>query len=249
MVKRSVDQKLRLRIFDARHRRIETGAVIKNRKHMNGVEGGKGTCYQWKEKGQCSKGDQCSFHESSDRAKPTPKAEPPSGPPSSKTQGRSESRTRDARGRSQSEKFNRPPCKYFLTGTCTRSTCEYWHPPECRFYKTETGYKAWDKCLFPHHKVHDQLNKKPQKAQTKRKRDDKNAVAIVKNVLRLARLGIIGSQRGKQSRGNPMQKVLGSIRRVRFTQSTLRQASIRETKDHRLEKYKSNFLISEVPTF
>ena len=36
-------------------------------------------------KGQCSKGDECGFwHESNDRAKPTPKAAPPSGPPTSK---------------------------------------------------------------------------------------------------------------------------------------------------------------------
>ena len=47
--------------FDATHGRIETGAVGKNRKGMSGVEGGKGTWYQWKEKVQCSKGDQCSF--------------------------------------------------------------------------------------------------------------------------------------------------------------------------------------------
>ena len=50
MVKRSVDQKLRLRNFGARHGRIETGAVGKNRKGSVGVEGGKGLCYQWKEK-------------------------------------------------------------------------------------------------------------------------------------------------------------------------------------------------------
>ena len=69
MVKRSTDQKLRLRNFEARHRRIETGAVVKSRKGLGGVEGRKGICYLWKEKGQCSKGDQCSFrHESNDRA-------------------------------------------------------------------------------------------------------------------------------------------------------------------------------------
>ena len=68
MVKRSLDQKLRSRNFDARHGRIETGAVVKNRKGLIGVEEGKGTCYQWKEKGQCSRGDQCSFrYESNDR--------------------------------------------------------------------------------------------------------------------------------------------------------------------------------------
>ena len=69
MVKRSIDQKLRLRNSDARHGRIETGAVVKSRKGSRGVERGKGICYLWKEKGQCSKGDQCSFkHETQDRA-------------------------------------------------------------------------------------------------------------------------------------------------------------------------------------
>ena len=38
-----LDQKLRLRNFDARHGRIETGAVVKNRKGMSSVDGGKGT--------------------------------------------------------------------------------------------------------------------------------------------------------------------------------------------------------------
>ena len=66
--------------------------------------------FQWKEKAQCSKGDQCSFrHETNERAKLTPKAAPPSEPQSSKTRGRSVSRKRNARGRSKSEKFNRPP--------------------------------------------------------------------------------------------------------------------------------------------
>ena len=62
--------------------------MVNNRKGLSGVEGGKGICYQWKENGQCSKGDHCSFrHESNDRAqKPTPKAATPSEP--SMTRGR-----------------------------------------------------------------------------------------------------------------------------------------------------------------
>ena len=72
MVKRSINQKLRSRNIDARHGKIETGALVKNRKGLSGVEGGKGTWYQWKEKGQCSKGHQCTFrHESDDRAQKT----------------------------------------------------------------------------------------------------------------------------------------------------------------------------------
>ena len=91
-VKRRKDQKLRLRNFDARHGRNETGAVVKNRKGMSGAEGGKGICYQWKEKGHCSKGDQRSFrHESNDRAqKPDHTAATPSEPPVSR--GRSVSK-------------------------------------------------------------------------------------------------------------------------------------------------------------
>ena len=82
MVKGSMDQKLRLRNFDARHGRIETGAVVKNRKGLLGVEGGNGICYQWKEKRPCSKGDRCSlWHESNDRVqKPDHNAATPSEP-------------------------------------------------------------------------------------------------------------------------------------------------------------------------
>ena len=50
MVNRSIDQKLRLRNFDARHGKIESAAVGKNRKGIIGVDGGKGICYQWREK-------------------------------------------------------------------------------------------------------------------------------------------------------------------------------------------------------
>ena len=81
MEKRSIDQKLRLRNFDAREGRIETEAVVKNRKGMSCVEGGKGTCTSGKEK--ASVRDQCSLrHESNDRAqKPDHNAATPSEPP------------------------------------------------------------------------------------------------------------------------------------------------------------------------
>ena len=119
MVKRSIDQKLRLRSFDARHGKIETGTVVKTRKGLSGVERAKSTCYQWKEKGQCSKGDQCSFrHDSVDLApKTTPRAAPPSEP--SMTRGRSVSRKRSVIGRSQTGRILRQPCRYYLKSTCT----------------------------------------------------------------------------------------------------------------------------------
>ena len=91
------------------------------------------------------------------------------------------------------------------------------HPPECRFYKTETGCKARDMCLFPHHKVDEQPNKEPTKGYYSHKRresDDKNAVPVVKIVqqlgLRLARLGSIGFSKWKTAPGNPDAKSLGN---------------------------------------
>ena len=42
MVKRSIDQKLRFRNTDARNDRIETGAVVTNRRGQRGVERGQG---------------------------------------------------------------------------------------------------------------------------------------------------------------------------------------------------------------
>ena len=126
-VKISVDQKLRLRNFDARNEKIET-----SRRGLSGIERGKGICYQWKAQWQCSRGDRCSFrHEGHERAKPTPKSAPPSEPPT--TRGGSASRKRSLRGRSPSKETNRQRCKNFLKGTCTKLLCDCWHPPECKF--------------------------------------------------------------------------------------------------------------------
>ena len=135
MVKRSIDQKLQLRNFDSRHETIETGAVVGSHRGLSGVERGKGNCYQWREeKGSVRKETKCSFRqECNDRARPTPKAAPPSEPPTPRGGSVSKKKKKCWR-QNQSEKFNRPPCKHFLKGTCTESLCEYWHPPECQFY-------------------------------------------------------------------------------------------------------------------
>ena len=50
MVKRSTDQKLRLRSFDARNEKIETEAVVTSRRELSGIERGQGVCYQLKAK-------------------------------------------------------------------------------------------------------------------------------------------------------------------------------------------------------
>ena len=71
MVKRSIDQKLRLRNFDARNEKNEIGAVYTSRKGLSvALKEETEFAISGKQKGQCSRGDQCSFrHESHDRAK------------------------------------------------------------------------------------------------------------------------------------------------------------------------------------
>ena len=64
----------------------------------------------------------------------------------------------------------------------------------------------------------------------------------------LVRLGVVGFSKRQTSPEKPMQKVLGPIRRIRLTQSTPRQASIREKKGPSLEKIQVKNPISEVPT-
>ena len=222
--------------------RIESAAVVKNRKGIIGVEGGEGICYQWKEKGQCSQGDLCSFrHDIQDRAqKPEHTAATPSEPALSR--GTSVSKKKSIRGKSNHGSILRQPCRYYLKGTCTRKPCEYWHPPECQFYKTKTGCKSGDTCLLPHYKVDEQPNKRPKKGYflPKKESEDKGAVAIVKSVSQLGRVSqdsdALHSQGTKEFRGNPMQKALNAIQRVRFTKSTLRHASIQDKKGPSLGK-------------
>ena len=98
--------------------------------------------------------------------------------------------------------------------------------------KNETGCKAGDECLFPHYKVDEEPNKKTKKSNFPKRResDFKNAVAIVKSVSQDSDALVSQGRKVSESRGSPMQKVLEPIQRVRFTESTLRQASIREKK-------------------
>ena len=80
------------------------------------------------------------------------------------------------------------------------------------------------------------------------KSDDKVAVANVKAV---PQLGCVSQDIEPPSSVNNLresQKVLGAIRRVRFTVSTLRQASIREKKGPSLGQIQVKIVISEVPT-
>ena len=174
MVKRSIEETLRMKNFEARNGNYETNAVVKNQGTKQREQRRLGDCWQWKANGQCSKGDNCSFrHEMNKRAKPTQ----PNPSPSSFTRQneRNASRTRSPRGKSPSGRMSRLPCKDYLKGTSTTPFCEKWHPPECLFYKSENGCRFGEKCSYAHRQVDDQPSKRSQK------NGDKSAVAMLKS--------------------------------------------------------------------
>ena len=133
--------------------------MVKNQGAKQREQKTPGDCWQWKTNWQCSGGDSCSFrHDINKRAK---ESQPNPSPRSSTRQsGRSASRTRSPRGRSPSEIMFRWPCKDYLQGTCTNSFCEKRHPPECLFYKSESGCRFGDKCSCAHRQVDEQPSKK-----------------------------------------------------------------------------------------
>ena len=131
---------------------------------------------------------------------------------------------------------------YYLRGTCTRTSCEYWHPPECQFFKKKKRVVRLETsvCFRITRLMNNQIKSKKRATSTpKREHDDKNAVAIVKSV---SQLGCVSQEsdalvlKGRKSWRSPTQEVLEPIQRVRFTESTLRQASIREKKGPSLGK-------------
>ena len=173
MVKRSIEQNLRMNNFEARNENFETGAVVKNPRMKQPEQRSLGDCWQWKANGQCSKGDNCSFrHDVNKRAKMT---QPNPSPNSFMQHGeRKTSRTRSPRGKSTSGRMARWPCKGHLKGTCNNSFCERWHPPECLFYKTKSGCRFGEKCSYAHRQVDEQPSKRS------KKNGDQSAVAMLK---------------------------------------------------------------------
>ena len=95
---------------------------------------------------------------------------------------------------------------------------------ECQFYKSESGCKLGKECSFPHWKVEEQTNQRPKKG------GDQRAVAFVTDVRQLGCVSQDVEPPESVTISRTGTKVLGRIRRVRFTRAALRQANIRENK-------------------
>ena len=60
-----------------------------------------------------------------------------------------------------------------LEDKCSKSSCDFWHPPECQSYKKPSRCRFGDKCAFMHQQVEGQPCKKPNN-------DDNSAVVSLK---------------------------------------------------------------------
>ena len=78
--------------------------------------------------------------------------------PQTRNDGKRSLRGKSLRGR---RKGPRRPCKGCFSGNCTNPCCNFWHPPECQQYKTQSGCKFGEKCLFRHKEVDSQLDTMP----------------------------------------------------------------------------------------
>ena len=105
--------------------------------------------------------------------------------------------------------------------------------PKCQFYKSESGCKFGKECSFPHWKVEEQPNKRQKKG------GDKSAAAIVKDVRQLGCVSQDVESPESAAISRKGTKILGSIRRVRFTRAALRQANMRKNKGPSLGKISS----------
>ena len=72
MARRSIEQNLRMKNFEARNGNYETSALVKNQRATQCEQRSLGDCWQGKANGQCSNGDSCSFrHDMNKLAKST----------------------------------------------------------------------------------------------------------------------------------------------------------------------------------
>ena len=171
MVKRSIEQDIRNKIFGTRNGNYERNAVVKNQGTKQRVQRILGDCWQRETNGQCVKGDNCSFrHDMDKRGKISHQIRPRILSCGRVSENHREPEVPEAE----------VPVVKRLDGLA-RITFEElaithfekkWHPPECLFYKTTSGCRFGEKCSFAHRQVDEQPTK------WSKKNDDKSAVAM-----------------------------------------------------------------------
>ena len=123
MVKRSIEQNLRMKNFEARNGNFEKNAVVKNQGTKQRVQRILGDCWQWESNGQCSRGDNCSFrHDINKRGKMTQSNTSPNSV--MQQNERKTSKTRSSRGRSLARITSKElATTHFVKGDTLQNAC------------------------------------------------------------------------------------------------------------------------------
>ena len=156
MVKRSIEQILRIKNFEARNGNDEINALVKNQGAKQRGQRTLGECWQWKANGQCSKGSNCSFrHDISKRANST-QPDPSSSSSTRQNEGNA-SRTKSPRGRSPSGRMFRLLARITSKELATihslkNGILQY----ACSTNKTKSGCRIGEKCSYVHRQVDEQ---------------------------------------------------------------------------------------------
>ena len=167
MVKRSIEQDIRIKNFGARKGNYERNAVVKNQGTKQRVQRILGDSWQWESNGQCSRGDNCSFrHDINKRGKMTQSNKSISEFFHAAEFEKSVENPKSPE-KSPSGRMFRRPCKDYFKGTCINSFCEEWHPPECLFYKTKSGCRFGESALMHTVRLMNSLVKGPKRMMTR----------------------------------------------------------------------------------
>ena len=153
MVKRHLDRRIRTRNLHARNERMQTEVLVKTRKGKNvSVDRKQVGCHKRKARGQCTKGNVCSFrHNKGQRGKAT---QPSSFAPSMTEKVHREGNLREAAVLLERDIEDRAGIT--VMELFTKPSCNYWHSPVCQNYTSESGCEVGEKCMFRHTEVESQ---------------------------------------------------------------------------------------------
>ena len=158
-VRLHIDQAMRAWSCRARNEIVARGMVTNSQKEKTYVERKVGECFQWKATGQCSKGNSV-VQSWSSIWKQMRGSKPEKTAFLSRTwyvgkdwQWKKVSGKRQA---SSSDVRCRILCRY---GYCKNPSCNCWHRPVCRNYKSEAGCVLGKICYFRHVEAEENPNK------------------------------------------------------------------------------------------
>ena len=224
MEKRSIEQNLRMSNLEARNGNYYTSTVVKNQGTKQRGQRSLADCWQWKAEGAVFGRRQLQFPTRYQWACKKQHSRILLG---ALLRGRMREMHREPeKSWRQKPKWEngRLPCKNYLKWTCTTPFCEKWHPPECWFYKSESGCKFGDECSYAHRQVDEQPSRRSQK------NGNRIAVAFVKNTRHFCCVFQDMEPPKSSSILRKSSTIPKPIRRVRFTKTVMHFADIRDTK-------------------